>query len=139
MEHDAGVEDRPTIRYVHDDLVAAICTRCFDSAVRVERRADTKCIPCTVGMPPSPGRMDPVRCQLSSERVRHAKRGRPGVQDERMRVMESLPSCCSFIHAQVGCARHFFERGCPAEFDKKPVGSVAERNVNVVHSGTIHA
>ena len=83
--------------------------------------------------------MDPVRCQLSSERVRHAKRRRPGVQDERMCVMQSLPTCGSFIHAHAGCTCCFFERWCPAEFDEERVGSVTERNVNVIHSRTVHA
>ena len=80
-----------------------------------------------------------LRILLRGERVRHAKSHRPGVQDERMRVMQSLPTRGSFIHRQAGCARRFFERWCPAEFDEEPVGSVAERDVDVIHSRTVHA
>ena len=55
-----------------------------------------------------------------------------------MRVMQSLPTRGGFIVGEAGCARSFFERWCPAEFDEQPVGSVAERDVSVIQLRTVH-
>ena len=137
VDEQLGTADENAVTDLELERLAAVGARRADPAVGVQRGRDSERIPGAVREPRASARLDPVRRLDGGERVQHPDLGRPGLEHERVGVVQAPVGVRDVTLVQSQLRRGRRRRACPSVRYEGGVEVVANTQVELVHPASI--